>query len=654
MPRRPRTHATPRRMPRQTAPPENLEARLLARILARCERLEAHLADDAPDRPAVMFSADGIRQGLNFKGPHKGLDTLRGGVIAPSLWDTTTAAACRTLAPALAARQARDLCAVAEELIADRTLRAAALHRQRLIDRWPMPPYRAADPALPDWQRLGARFEHARLVPGAVSEDDLGPFGFPLDVAIEPATEAAIARLEADDPRAIWMRAGLEALREGTLSRQTGEGYLQADTINEADAESLWHFWTGALLVAGALAEVDADRRRRYVAIDTGAPHTQLLDGLTQTVSRDGRGHVAALATGSLAAQAMFRDGIGRLELLAPGHAVQLSLALGDGSTNIPEATIQLIEQVHRIRTVRHYAAVLESLTVSGRTGRFVWSVDRHLERMGIHSNDWNQRTEAIAAVKNLSLLEIAIYDQNNKLRVRSPLLRQISSIDRNVAPQGEPATWELGGFELEIARPLYEGIRGDDGTLGTNWYPQSPLARYVDERHDAGALRLGLTLGFQFRRAWADGKPIVTLKGQTALTKAGIALSARRPGEAWAALERALNTLRDLPEPAIGGWRWRDTARQAEALLEIWPADWQRDRTLLGITPLEPRSAEALLTGADLRAYRVRHGLTQDALATRLSVTARTLREAERHPERPLSTRLRRKLAADQEHAAE
>lgn len=646
---------TPRRMPRQTAPPENLEARLLARILARCDRLETRRADGAPDRRVVMFfSPDGIRQGLTFQGRPEALAARRGGQIAPSLWDATTAAACRTLAPALAARQARDLCAVAEALIADRTLRAAALHRQRLTDRWPMPPYRAADPALPDWQRLGALFERARLMPGAVPEDDLGPFGFPLDVAIEPATEAAIARLEADDPRAIWMRAGLEALQAGTLSRQTGEGFLQADAIDATQAESCWYYWTGSLLIAAALAEVEADRRRPFVAIDTGAPHTQLLSGLTQTVSRDGRGHVAALETGSLAAQAVMRDGIGRLELLAPGHAVQLELALGDGSTNIPEATIQLIEQVHRIRTVRHYAAVLESLTVSGRTGRLVWSVDRHLERMGIHSNDWNQRTEAIAAVKSLSAIEIAVYDQQNRLRVRTPLLRQISSIDRNVAPEGEPATWELGGFELEIARPLYEGIRGDDGTLGTNWYPTSPIARYVDERHDAGALRLGLTLGFQFRRAWADGKPIVTLKGQTALTKAGITFSARRPGEAWAALERALDTLRDLPEPAIGGWRWRDTARQAEALLEIWPADWQRDRTLLGITPLEPTHAAALLTGADLRAYRGRHGLTQDALAARLAVTARTLREAERYPDRPLSTRLRRKLTADQEHAAE
>lgn len=646
---------TPRRMPRQTAPPENLEARLLARILARCERLEAHRADGAPDRPAVMFSGDGIRQGLNFQGPPEGIETLRGGKIAPSLWDTTTAAACRTLAPALAARQARDLRTVADELIADRTLHAAALHRQRLTDRWPMPPYRATDPALPDWQRLGALFERARLVPGAVPEDDLGPFGFPLDVAIEPATEAAIARLEADDPRAIWMRAGLEALQAGTLSRQTGEGFLQADAIDATQAESCWYYWTGSLLIAAALAEVEADRRRPFVAIDTGAPHTQLLAGLTQTVSRDGRGHVAALATGSLAAQAMIRDGIGRLELLAPGHAVQLELALGDGADALPEATIRLIEQVHTLRAVRHYLAILESLTASGRTGRFVWSVDRHLERMGIAADDWRKRRdEAIAAVKSLSTLEIAIYDQHNRLRVRSPLLRQISSIDRNMAPEGEPATWELGGFELEIARPLYEGIRGDDGTLGTNWYPTSPIARHVDERRDGPAIRLSATLPRLLRYAWAKRKTIVTLKGQTALTKAGIALSARRPGEAWAALERALNTLRDLPEPAIGGWRWRDTARQAEALLEIWAADWQRDRTLLGITPREPTRAEALLTGADLRAYRSRHGLTQDALAARLAVTARTLREAERYPDRPLSTRLRRKLTADQEHAAE
>lgn len=643
---------TPRRMPRQTAPPKNLEARLLARILARCDRLEARLADGAPDRPLMMFSPDGIRKGLTLQGPPEALAALRGGQIAPILWDATTAAACRTLAPGLAARQARDLCTLAEALIIDPGHRAAALNRQRLTDRWPMPPYRAADPALPDWQRLGARFERARLVPGAVPEDDLGPFGFPLDVAIEPATEAAIAVLEADDPRAIWMRAGLEAIQAGTLSRQTGEGFLQADGIDATQAESCWYSWTGSLLLAAALAEVEADRRRRFVAIDTGAPHTHLLAGLTQTVSRDGRGHVAALETGSLAAQAIMRDGIGRLELLAPGHAVQLELALGDGAT-IPEATIQLIEQVHRLRAVRHYAAVLEGLTASGRTGAFEWNVDQHLERMGIHSNDWNQRTEAIAAVKNLSALELAVYDQQNRLRVRTPLLRQISSIDRNTAPDGEPDTWELGGFVLEIARPLYEGIRADDGTLGTNWYPTSPIARHLDERHQAAALRLGLTLPHQFRRAWAKKKPTVALKGHTALAKAGITFSARRTGEAWAALERALDTLRDLPEPAIGGWRWRDTARQAEALLEIWPADWQRDRTLLGITPLEPTHAEALLTGADLRAYRGRHGLTQDALAARLAVAVRTLREAERHPDRALTTRLRRKLAADQARLA-
>ena len=87
-----------------------------------------------------------------------------------------------------------------------------------------------------------------------------------------------------------------------------------------------------------------------------------------------------------------------------------------------------------------------------------------------------------------------------------------------------------------------------------------------------------------------------------------------------------------------LGLARWNPgEARTPAGRCHLYPPQWVRDRLVHGIPPVELPLAPSILTGGELRTWRLSKRWTQTQAAKALGVSERTVQGAEATPEGPL-----------------
>lgn len=618
---------------------------IVARVRARLDRTRAHLRAALAGQEArtlewwgparYQLSAEGqlletpsLRAWPLMHAPGEvDLEFIEGEGYRPlatsAAWPLEIAPADVTVAEALARLDAEadqlaaDTAADLHRLIAlvPAKLRAAVLAREELLTQWPWlwPPL--LDPlGAPTDARRPSTFHVAQLLEmlrafAPLQLGELAPGAWPLEVA--PADVIAwvqdAARRKAAAP---W------------LERARASGY---------------HLIPLAVLYATVQA-VERDRDRRAMAIDAGRPHHDLLMGW-RDLPKDTRKprHVTTIND--------------RIELLAPGGGcVQLTLDL-DGQGSPGEALITALREMRGWKGLRHWAAVQKLLSVDGgRQGWVRWTLNGHLDALGVSVKNRSKagvRVNVARQVEAFTKIEIAVYAEDGTLRTRRPILLVGAKYDRL-----KGSAWELDGMQLTINPLLYAGVREASGKLGRNWHPAPVELAAVNEREHPYTIALGLILPIRWRLALEEGHDHLALTGERALRLAGITYKpsdrrwlAKNGAHAWEALERDLAELARIGGLGRLAWDAADTPRTLAGRLHLWPAAWQRDRTIHAVRPRELPPGPAVLTGAELKAWRDRRGLTQTKAAETLHVGRRTIARAEAHPAEPLSTALAGKM---------
>ena len=389
----------------------------------------------------------------------------------------------------------------------------------------------------------------------------------------------------------------------------------------------MWHAWIQAVVVHQAVSSVEVDQKRPFFAVDASAPHTSFWGGITETLQP----HLSGTMKATM-------PRVGRMELLAPGRIVQLSLDLGDASMR--ESVQKLVYQILGARAARHMAALERRLTTDGqRSGSVAWDVEAHLHAMGVRPEDYrHHRADAIATMRAFATLELAVYDQHHQIRVRQKLISVGDELD--VFADG---AWEVRGMKLTYATALYEGVRGIDGKAGRNWYPAPVELPTINEKLFPFGTTLGMAITSRFQKAVNEGRSYFRLTGVNALKLAGIKLAAVHPARAWTSLRSSLDELVRIGQ--LKRWSWRSAEDTRDGILEIVAADWSADRTLRGIRYEDPARGLAPGNGAELLAWRTRHQLTAEQVAFRAGVSSKTIFRAEQQPTKPLSSRLKGRL---------
>lgn len=488
-------------------------------------------------------------------------------------------------------------------------LRTAVGTRTELIAQWPWP--------------FDRHLAASVLVELLVLSETLPPGEPPL---LSTWREVAAADV------ALWAEA-----HRAAQVRPAWSGFRQV--VETGDWVELGHpRWIRLAALYMTVQAVEQDRHRQAVAIDAGRPHHDLVMGW-RDLPKDTRTPHTLTA----------KDG--RIELIAPGRGcVQLTLDL-EGDSSPSEALITALREMRGTKGLRHWAAVQRLLSVEGgRQGWVRWTLDSHLEALGLsvkHRSQADVRAQVARQVEAFTKIEIAVYAEDGTLRTRLPLLTVGAKYDRL-----KGSAWELDGMELQINPLLYSGVREVGGRLGRNWYPAPVELAAVDDKHHPYTITLGLILPMRWRRALDDGHDHITHTGESALRMAGIPYKAhdrqwvaKHGGDAWRRLERDLKELHRIG--GLGRWDWdaADTPHTLAGRLHLWPAEWVLDRTLHDVTPVERPLGPAVLTGAELKTWRTRRGLTQAQAAKTLHVSRPTIARAEAHPAEPLSTALTAKL---------
>ncbi|MDA2953994.1 MAG: hypothetical protein O2976_05215 [Actinomycetota bacterium] len=608
-----RSAAAPARKPRVPTPDE-----LDARLIARLHRLAAFFVETSRET-----SAD-----------------------RPYFYTEASAALLLEQAPRIAEIQRGEILDAVATFVPKQQW-AAVLSRDVLTARWPVSEaVKAMVPSVVE--ALTAWNMYHWTPPG-----DLAPGAFPAEVALLPATEWAMKK--ATGPFKAWLAFAATSLKVGigyqarypgtTLQRGNvfhhGRGWVSPDTfpmeyasgiVVETDdtfdqpALDLWDQWTMAVLNYQAVHDVERDRGRPFIAVDASAPHVAFLDGLATALQPVLRGRPTLNR----------RHAIGRVELLAPGHIVQLSLALDMGA--ISERVTTLIYTVLGPRALRHYAALLTRLTTDGhRSGTVAWDVEAHLHTMGVKPEEYrHERKDAIETMRAFSQLEVAVYDQEHQVRLRQKLVTV--GDERDIKDQN--GAWETRGLELRYAPALYAGVRRLNGRQGRNFYPAPTGLSRVNEKTYPFAVAFGLKIAARFRMAVNERKDFIRLSGLNALKDAGIVLSAIHPARAWTSLRKNLDKLVEVG--SLKMWRWTSHPDTKEGVVELIAPEWSTDRLLRGIAYVEPAADAVPATGAELAAWRTRQQLTADQAAALLGCHRNTIRNAERDPGQALTTRLR------------
>ncbi len=445
-----------------------------------------------------------------------------------------------------------------------------------------------------------------------------------LRVVPEERAAAATLRQVAMARGLDWQRA--EELLVGAFERQLLVPEAQGDALSMLHAVMRVHALLDAsfaALVHGAWSALHQDLRRPFIALDAGRTHHTIL-ARWRDLPKGGSMRVPA------------REGFA--EIITPDANGNVAVRL-----DVNEIPMRLIEAIRHWRSwhgLRHWAALQRLLTRAGRTGRIRWTLNDHMDALGLSARARREpriRGKIAHEVEALTRLEIAVYNQDGSLRLRGPIL---AVTQRGEALRG--SEWALEGLELVIHPVLYEGVRKDSGELGTLWAPAPAELAHIDERMYPYALALGLILPIRWR--WdqtADRLDHLVFTGEKLLETAGIPRSARNPGRCWTTLERNLQVLQDIG--GVGTIEWEPGERNAlSGRCRISPPNWVRDRLVHRLQPREDFTSANLLTGTDLVEWRRALGLTQAELARQLQLSERTIRRAEALSEQPLTAPVR------------
>lgn len=434
--------------------------------------------------------------------------------------------------------------------------------------------------------------------------------------------------------RQIGQTRGLDWARVEGVLVETLERHLTAPDERSIPLDALQ-----ALLHAHALVEISLlaqvytawlalqrDLRRPFIALDAGKTHHTLLTRW-RDLPKNGEFRVQT------------REG--RAEIIAPDARGKMGLLL-----DVHEIPLQLVEAIRKWRSwhgLRHWAALQRLFTAAGRTGRIRWNLDGHMDALGLSARSRREpriRKKIAHEVEALTRLEIAVYNTDGSLRLRGPIL---AVTQRGEALHG--SEWALEGLELVIHPVLYEGVRKGSGELGTLWTPAPAELAQIDERTHPHALALGLLLPIRWRWDYDSGQDHLILTGQKLLEIAGIHRSARNPNRAWQTLDRNLQALQSIG--GLGHVEWEPGEQNTlEGRCRLHPPTWVRDRLVHRLFPEETSRNADVLTGADLAEWRRSLGLSQEALASQLGLSERTIRRAEASMDHSLTASLRKALS--------
>jgi hypothetical protein len=455
------------------------------------------------------------------------------------------------------------------------------------------------------------------------------PFILPIDVAPLDALKwarDALARVNEDGPE------GVDKVIRAAAPGGNGSFSLPVFFLNDPESKRrlvLTPYMLG--LVFAVWREVERGRQKQGLAIDAGSPHHHMLAGWVALPKDIREGGQKARVT---------RHEDGWVELVPPrGSGKPVALGLPGV---VAEGFVHALREWRSYRGLRHWAAFQHGLSANRREGWFVWTMERHLEAMGIPRSEWREELlrEVAEDVELFTELEFAVRDApNGKVRQR---FKVFEVVKQDVL---DGTRWRLDGTRFRPNSLIYSGVRKESGALGSNfgWAP-AELPRIRDNRYGP-AIVLGLLLPIRWR--WVllnEGKDHLALSGANVLEVAGIRFHRNEPGKAWTRLDRNLLELQRVD--GVGRWEWDEWGEEQKRLpdlrniLRLYPPDWVRDRMLHGVTPLE--LGPAPLTGAELRGWRERRGLSQAAAAKTLAVGLRTMKRAEVEATKPLGPALR------------
>ncbi len=335
------------------------------------------------------------------------------------------------------------------------------------------------------------------------------------------------------------------------------------------------------------------------------------------------------------------KDQTGAIELFGPEDGMQLKLHPEDNGS-FAEAMVRALKDWRGWLGLRNWAALLHLFSIEGgRTGEVRWSLDDHMHALGYSERsrlDPKIQERIASEVLLLTKLELAIYDKSGEVRDRAPLIQVDLKRERRI----EDSKWVLEGMVIRINTALYSGIRRGK-QLSNNWFPAPKELPQVDQDKNRHAIVLGLVLPIRWRWALRQGKEYILISGENLLKAAAIKYSSKNPGRAWTALERDLTKLKEIG--GLGSWEWCGEANFLNSNVKLYPAEWQLDRIVRKLRPLEDSPKETILTGHELRVWRRKLKLTQAQLAKRIGVATKTITRAEKAGQKKISTNVRKRL---------
>jgi DNA-binding XRE family transcriptional regulator len=518
------------------------------------------------------------------------------------------------------------------QLVVDRKLLAATLVRSEVIDLWPRPTA---------MQSAGAFALHGltaicRDLPGKELRPDRN---FLSSTDAQQITNIYWPLDAAPLEVAKWARKPLNLVRMGLGDEflvQIEQGIAPTNlSLPLGDKEI---FIQPGCLAAFFLAEKDVriGMDRKFIAVDAGKHHNDMVGGW-RDIKQDGRRHHCAPSD----LPVKLEDQIERIELLAPGTSTQLQLPISELET-AHDSAINALRRLRGPEGLRHWAALLKLFSVEGgRRGTYRWLLDEHLEALGYDERqrrDPEVRAQAVRMVEFLVSLELAIYTPGGALRERRRLLLETGRFERL---QG--SEWKIEGLEFQMNERVYGGVRASTGEIGQNWMPAPIELAKIDHVRFPHAHGLGMLLAIRFRWRLNEDADFILISGENLLKLSGIFYDSHRITRTWDKLRHTLDELVRVGQLQSYQWQLPGDPWSLDGMCRIQSANWLTDRVGRAIHGDEkPPDADRPVTGAELKVWREKRGLSQREAAKRLKIGHAAISKAEARPSDPLGYKLK------------
>lgn len=559
-----------------------------------------------------------------------------------------------TMADELAARVAETVAVLVEE-----KLRPAVMERERLTSEWPLS---ASKPLLagPAWQAFHEL--HAKVlrnVPFRFEGADpegfdvtrvrrAGPLTFTAStytVQPEETWPGEVAPLDA----ARWAQAALERHDKGSgaglaeAAKDTNLRVFFVELVDPKTPDAPLYIPAHAFgLVYLAVRQVEEDAKRRIVPF-----------------SANKNGRVALLVMSAGADPRNWEDSVdgngGRLALVWKGgkDPVQLSL---EWTQDLGGAALQGILKGLHEDGIRDWLILHRLTDEQGRDGGCTWTWNEHKAR-SVYARRLKQKNATEKELQHdvserlrwLARSELRLYQDVPRVKGQKPTRRWVRVGDHGLIdiPAGVDSFDGMEAARVNFNAAIYGGASKDGGNcyglvseeaLMLSGKALRVAALLACQRWYA-ADKTGGELVWTARHLWE----VSTLRGGDPAPK-----TRQRAGEA---LVRLLDTLGDVGE--LGNWEQLDPGEVTpETRFRLVPPSWWRVQAVHRVPRVLPAlTAGVPRTGAELKAWRERAGLSQREAAGRLGVPQPLVSREEAKGDGTLSGRLlevlRRTLAA-------